>query len=222
MRSFLELYKNVRNPGIQNYEIKQALSWITNLPILELKHKALEKEIKKLSIKKEILFSDLDYIDANIMDSQIHINKLNHEIQNLSVKINIKQIKLGLLEESLDDLISSEDFLKIKNHIMQTAISMLDDKNDLLVASVVTVIQAIKLDPNKGFLISGLYNHTDNSNNEFDNSDYQMTIKEVKDYLTTNNTTFIDLLHMVYDKILFEVQNQMLFPIESQEQFRNY
>ena len=102
----------MRNPGKQNYEIKQALSWITNLPILELKHKALEKEIKKLSIKKEILFSDLDYIDANIMDSQIHINKLNHEIQNLSVKINIKQIKLGLLEESLDDSISSERFLK--------------------------------------------------------------------------------------------------------------
>jgi len=126
--SFLELYKNVRNLGIRNYEIEQALRCITKWPILELKHKALEKEN---------LFSDLDHIDANIKDSQIHINKLNHKIQNLSGKINIKQIKLGLLEESLDDLISSEDFLKIKNQILQTASSMLDNKNDLLVAQLV-------------------------------------------------------------------------------------
>lgn len=220
--SFLELYKNVRNLGIQNYEIEKALSCITRLPILELKHKSLEKEIKKLSIKKENLFSDLNYIDSNIKESQIHRKKLNHEIQNLSSKIFIKQTKLRLLEESLDDLLSSEDFLKIKNLIMQTASSMVDDKNDLLVASVVTVIQAIKLDPNKGLLISGLYNHIDNSNNEIDNSDYQETIKEVKDYLTTYHTTFFDLSNMLYDKILFEVQNQMLYPIESQEQFRNY
>ncbi len=212
--SFLKLFRSVRNLGIQDSEIVIALSNITKLSCFDLALKTKEKEIKRLNNEKESIISELNDLNASIEKSQIRIDQLNPEIQNLSGKINIKQTKLRLLEESIGDLLSSEDFSIIKNLIMQTARSMLDSRKDMLIASVVTIIQAIKFDPNKGLLISGLYNHIDNNDDESDNlnnSDYQMTIKKVKDHLTTYHTTFIDLSNMLYDKILFEVQNQILY-----------
>jgi hypothetical protein len=226
LHSFLKLYKNVRSLGIQDYEIVHVLSNITKLSYFDSDLKTKEKEIKILSIKKENIISELDDLDASIEESQIHRDQLIHEIQDLSSKINIKKTISRVLEESLDDLLSSEDYSKVKNLILQTASSILDSRKDVLIASVVTVIQAIKVDPNKEFLIRYVENNLiDNNDVEFDNlnnSDYHLYVKKMIDYLATYHQTLVDLSDMLYDRILDIIQNQILYPIGSQEQYRNY
>jgi hypothetical protein len=74
------------------------------------------------------------------------------------------------LNESVDNLLSSEDVLKIKNLIIQTTTSVLDNRQDIMTAAIVTAIQGIQSDPKKGFLVSYL------GNNFVDEVDYVLVI----------------------------------------------
>ena len=88
-----------------------------------------------------------------------------------------------------------------------------------MTAAIVTSIQAIQSDPNKGFLIRYL------ENNFVDNIDYgfsnlnnmrcHIDLKKAEDYLITHHTPILDLTNMLYDRILNIVQYNIFFKSQS-------
>ena len=107
-------------------------------------------------------------------------------------------------------LLVSTDFSNAKDSIKQTVTTLLDDKRDILIAAIVTLIQDIQVDPDKGFLISNLDNNlVGNDDHSFITSNalgYDLEIKKVENYLITYDSPIPDLTNKLYDKILKIVQ----------------
>jgi hypothetical protein len=125
------------------------------------------------------------------------------------------------LKKSVDNLLSSKDYLKIKNLIIQTATSVIDSRQDIMAAAIVTAIQGIQSDPKKGFLISYLgSSFVDNIDYGFGNSNkisYHLDLKKVEDYLITHHAPILDLTNMLYDRILNIVRYNMFFKPQSDD-----
>ena len=171
--------------------------------------------------KKDILLSDIDDLNKSRDKSQTLLDNLHGEIQKVSKEINKKHIILKDLKDSVDNLLSSKDFLKIKNLIIQTATSVLDNRPDIMTAAIVTTIQGIQSDPKKGFLISYLGNNfVDNIDYGFGNSNKiscHLDLKKVEDYLITHHAPILDLTNLLYDRILNIVQYNMFFKPRSDD-----
>ena len=170
--------------------------------------------------KKNILLTDIDDLNKSRDKSQTLLDNLHGEIQQLSKEINNKHIILKDLKESVDNLLSSKDYLKIKNLIIQTATSLIDNRRDIMTAAIVTAIQGIQFDP-KGFLISYLGNNfVDNIDYGFGNLNkisYHLDLKKVEDYLITHHAPILDLTNLLYDRILNIVQYNMFFKPRSDD-----
>jgi len=142
------------------------------------------------------------------------LNKQHDEIQKSSSENNFIQTHLRVLK-SLDDILISEDFSRVENLIKQAVTTFLDGKKDMLIASIVTVIQGMRVDPNKGFLISYLDNNlVDNIDNGLRNLNklgYLLDIEKVEDYLNANHAPILDLANVLYDRILKIVQYRIFF-----------
>ena len=164
---------------------------------------------------KDILISELDDLNKSKDKSQILLDNLHSEIQRLSSEIANKHINMKDVKESVDNLLSSKDYLKIKNLIIQTATSVLDNRRDIMAAAIVTAIQGIQSDLKKGFLISYLGNNfVDNIDYGFGNLNkisYHLDLKKVEDYLITHHAPILDLTNMLHDRILNIVRYNMFY-----------
>ena len=219
--SFLKLFRRVKKLGMSDHEIVLALSNTTRLSMLNIAVQKRNSELKSLETKKDILLSDIEDLDKSRDKSQILLDNLYSEIQIVSTEINKKQTSLKDLKESVDNLLSSKDYLKIKKLIIQTATSVLDSRRDIMTAAIVTAIQGIQSDPKKGFLISYLGNNfVDNVDYGFGNLNkisYHLDLKKIEDYLITHHAPILDLTNMLYDRILNIVQYNMFFKPESDD-----
>jgi hypothetical protein len=206
---------------MSDHEIVLALSNTTKLPLLNIAVQKRNSELKSLVTKKDILLSDIDDLDKSRDKSRTLLDNLHSEIQIVSTEINKKHIILKDLKESVDNLLSSKNYLKIKNLIIQTATSVLDSRQDIMTAAIVTAIQGIQSDPKKGFLISYLGNNfVDNIDYGFGNLNkigYHLDLRKVEDYLITHHAPILDLTNMLYDRILNIVQYNILFKPESDD-----
>jgi hypothetical protein len=219
--SFLKLFKKVKEFAISDDEIVIALRNMNLLPLMEIAVQKRRSEIKSLAAKKDILLSDIDDLDKSRDKSQTLLDNLHGEIQIVSAEINKKQTSLKDLKESVDNLLSSKDCLKIKNLIIQTATSVLDSRQDIMTAAIVTAIQGIQSDPKKGFLISYLGNNfVDDIDYSFGNSNkisYHLDLKKIEDYLIIHHAPILDLTNMLYDRILNIVRYNMFFKPQSDD-----
>jgi hypothetical protein len=219
--SFLKLFKKVKESAMSDDEIVIALSNMNILPYMEIAVQKRRSKLKSLATKKDILLSDIDDLNKGRDKSQTLLDNLHGEIQKVSEEFNKKQISLKDLKESVDNILSSKDYLKIKNLIVQTATSVLDNRQDIMTAAIVTAIQGIQSDPKKGFLISYLGNNfVDEVDYGFGNLNkisYHLDLKKVEDYLITHHAPILDLTNMLYDRILNIVQYNMFFKPQSDD-----
>jgi hypothetical protein len=219
--SFLKLFRKVKKSGMSDHEIVIALSNMTKLPLLNIAVQKRNSELKNLVTKKDILLSDIDDLDKSRDSSQTLLDNLHNEIQKVSVEFNKNQTSLKSLKKSVDNLLSSKDYLEIKNLIIQTATSVIDSRQDIMTAAIVTAIQGIQSDPKKGFLISYLgSSFVDNIDYGFGNLNkisYHLDLKKVEDYLITHHAPILDLTNMLYDRILNVVQYNMFFKPQSDD-----
>jgi hypothetical protein len=83
----------------------------------------------------------------------------------------------------------------------------------LLLALIVTVIQAIKNDPNKEILIESFgYNEIPDDFCDINNLEYPLDNKKFSGYIDTYFNMLRDMADMLFNKILKEVENQILHP----------
>ena len=154
-------------------------------------------------------------MENSIKQSQILLNNYNNKIRTLRSKIDINKTLLRVVEESLDDLLIRKDFSKAKDLIERTVSAFLDNRKDILITSIVTVMQCIQFDPNKEFLTryedNNLVGNNDYACSKLNKLGYYLDFKKVEDYLNTYHLQILDLANMLYDRILKIVQHLILY-----------
>lgn len=120
------------------------------------------------------------------------------------------------IENTIDSLIEGDErYLKIKKVVKDKVEDILNNRQDLLLASIVTVLLAIRGEPNKGMLIDYFgdygygYDDEDNFNNanNIENSPHPITR-----YIQTYHKPILEITGMLHNKVLKIIQNQILLP----------
>ena len=213
--SFLELFKQVKKLGMSDKHIAEALRDKIQLPLITMVVNNKKSELKSLISKKGILISEIDDLNESKYKSQSLLDKQHTEIQRLSSEIYQKQTTLDNIKESIYTLISGRDYSNIKNIVVQTTTDILDNRQDILTASIVTAIQGIQFDPNKGFLINYLEDtFVDDFDYNFGNVNKlncHLDLKKIQDYLISNHAPILELTNMLYERVLNIVQYNIFF-----------
>jgi hypothetical protein len=111
---------------------------------------------------------------------------------------------LKTTEDLIDGLKNSKDYSKINEIAERKVTSILNSKNDLIMACIVTSLLAIRNDPNKDSLIH-YFDYYHNPKNHFSETN------NVESYIQTNHAQLLEIIGMFHGKILEIVQNQ-IFP----------
>ncbi len=99
----------------------------------------------------------------------------------------------------------------IKDIIRQKTESILTNQRSLLLASIVTVIQAIKNDPHKDILIRSFgYDGTPDDFCDINNLEYPLNNEKFSKYMDTYHDMLMDMATTLFNKIIKEVENQIL------------
>ncbi len=96
--SFLRLYKRIREVGISDEVIIQALRNIRDLPTLRMTCQMTRKELGNLEDSKETLVSEIRDLKKSKASAQTLLNSNLDEIQRLSSIMNMKMSRIEKLE----------------------------------------------------------------------------------------------------------------------------
>ncbi len=108
------------------------------------------------------------------------------------------------MEKDIGDLNDGEGYSNIGEVAEQRAVaSILNNRQDLLVAAVAAVLMALRKDSKKSELITGF----DFYEGDMDNSEGSVDDALIKNYIQTHYKQILDTAGMLYDKILKRVQN---------------
>ena len=138
------MFKKLKHLGISEGKIVRALNNLDILPLLDDTINKKRRRVKSLAIQKDNFILELDELDKSKANSEIYLDNLHSEIQRASAELGKKQTILRNLEKTIHDLLSRKDFLNIKNLVIQTTTSVLDNRQDILTAAIVTAIQGIQ------------------------------------------------------------------------------
>jgi hypothetical protein len=209
--SFLEFYRFAKEEGASEQDFQYILQHGSNLHFMEElakqeaeKFKAALKQKRKVELETNELQKDKKALKNVCNQYQSKKDKISHELE-------AKTEFLKATEESIRRLTNGEEYTKIKETTKQTAVSILDNHEELLLAAVVTVLIALRNDPNKSILITS-FNYKDNTD-EFQLKNPNSLMDPVNDpyfrgYVRTHCKSVLQTSRLLYDRILDIIQNR--------------
>ena len=160
--------------------------------------------VKSSVEKNRYLIAKDKELQNEIERSKNIIQQCQSKIARLTNSIRIRSAQLQTMEKDIGDLNDGEGYSKIGEDAEQrAAASILNNRQDLLVAAVAAVLMALRKDPKKSELITGF----DFYEGDTDNSEGSVDDALIKNYIQTHYEQILDTADMLYDKILKRVQN---------------
>jgi predicted transcriptional regulator len=214
MPSILKLFKMIKKWRFAEKDILELLRHSNQLPSLDRvvdtrlrERKLLEHQIQNISQRFYELQEKTKILDDYLEEHQLESDELENEI-------NSKLKYLASTEARIEDLINGEDHLKINEIIENEVTSLLNNKNILIIACIVTALLAIRNDPNKEVLIH-YFDYYHNPKNHFSDTN------NVENYIQTNHTQLLEIIDMFHDKVLKFVRNQIFPSLPKHQYFSN-
>jgi len=178
---------------------------------------SLDELVQERKDELKFLVNQNNTLNSKIKELEVKLKQLNNiyirnqsEVDRLNNVIKSKSTYLNTLENSINDLINGEDYPGILEIVQQKVTSILNSKENLLIASIVTVLYILRNHPNKAILIIDpeYYDYemciTTNSEDFLKDSSF-------KKYIKTHYKPILDIANILYEKILKQVQNDILF-----------
>jgi hypothetical protein len=160
---FYTLYKITKEQGLGTEEIVETVKHGNELPILELKYENLKDELKLIENEKNDLVSEQENLANVISVSRTIIANLDQVIEQKTREIEALNCQKKKIASNLLYLMGSKEYKKVKDIAHQQVETNLKDKRALLLVSLVAIIEALKLDPEKQILIFNVPNNSSNS-----------------------------------------------------------
>jgi hypothetical protein len=209
--SFLEFYKVSKEEGVNEHDIRHIIQYGDQLQFLDYlvkdqakKAEELVKQVKNLKFEINKLQHRIKFQKNECQQYQSTKDKISHEL-------HAKSEFLKATEDSIHRLTSGKKYTKIKETTKQTATSILDNKNELLLAAIVTVSIALRNDPKKSALITS-FSHVDSAD-EFQLTNPNSWMDPVndpyfRDCVKTHYKSVLQTSDLLYDRILDIIQNR--------------
>ena len=203
--SFPTFYRIIKEKEIDEKGISKILQYSDQLLSLDELVQTRVKTIESSVDKNRDLIAKNKELQNKIEQSINIIQLYQSKLGRLTNSIKIKSAQLQMMEKDVGDLNDGEDYSKFREIAEQRAASILNSNQDLLVASVATVLVALRKDPKKSELITG-FNYYEG---DIDNSEDFLNDVSLNNYIQTHYEPILDTADMLYNKILKIVQNNI-------------
>ena len=147
--SFPTFYRIIKEKEIDEKGISKILQYSDQLLSLDELVQTRVKTIDSSVDKNRDLIAKNKELQNKIEQSINTIQLYQSKLGRLTNSIKIKSAQLLMMEKDVGDLNDGEDYSKFREIAEQRAASILNSNQDLLVASVATVLVALRKDPKK-------------------------------------------------------------------------
>jgi hypothetical protein len=190
--------------------IKNFLKYAFQVNSLDELVQERNNKLKFLVNQNTNLISESRELQNKIKQLKNIYKKNQSEEDSLDYIIKSKSTYLDTLENSIDNLTNGEDYQKILEITQQKVTSILNSKEDLLMASIVTTLYVLRNNPDKTRLIIDLEDY-DSETSITNNSGNFLNDLSFKKYIKTHYEPILDIANSLYEKILNVVQDDVLF-----------
>ncbi len=168
-------------------------------------------KIKDLTNRINFLYPELDELQNKLLQYKNDQKQYQDKMDKLTHTIKIRNNELRIIKNSMENLKNGKDYSKIEEIIQTNVISILNSKEDLLIASLATVLHVLRNYHDKTILII-VPNHLDyqcqasitsNSANFLNDTSF-------KKYIKTHYECILDIANIFYEKIIKIIQKEVL------------
>ncbi len=198
---FFRLYKNMKEQGFGPQEIVKAAKAGNDLPILELRYENLKDDVDQIENTKQNLISEKESLENGIAVSRTIIANLDQVIEKKTKEIKSLDSKQQMLLDGILRLMGNKEYKKVKDIAREQVATILSDKKALLTVSLIAVLQALTLNPEKHILISSLSNGVGNQSY----------------YIEQHRKELLELAEENQDKLASELVNTTMNSVFSQQ-----
>jgi hypothetical protein len=207
---FLEIYKIIKEEGIDEKGLRIILQNAAQLKFLgELVHLKNNK-LKELTNQINVVYSELDESQNKLLESKNYQKQYQNKIDRLTRTIKMRNNELKIIKNSIDDSKNDKDYSKIIEIIQENVISILNSKEDLIIAALTSVLYVLRNNPDKSILIIDP-NHLDYQAKITSNSANFLNDIPFKKYIKTHYECIIDIANIFYEKIIKIIKKEVLF-----------
>jgi DNA-binding Lrp family transcriptional regulator len=153
--SFLKLYRLMRQEEMQEEDIEHALKYAKELPSLENRVQQTRKELENIENKR-----NNSNAESFILEKQL--NKLKGDLELYQSSLHNKREEMAYLNNEIakiqsliDKIKNNEDYRIITEVAKEEVDSILENKKVILSLAVISVVGALKNDPNTKLLLGG-------------------------------------------------------------------
>ena len=156
---FIQLYKVMRKQGLGSAEIINTIRYGKDLPIIELKYENEISEVREMENRKRTLLSEIQNLEGTIEVSKNVITSMDQVLEEKRTEVKLLECEKQKLQSTMLWIMGSKEYRKIKDIARQQIETTLNDKQALLLVTLVAIIEAFKHDPEKQALLSDVRNN---------------------------------------------------------------
>ena len=191
-KEFTDLF--IEKKGITTKEIIETMNMVR-----ERKFRILELE--ELNIKITEHKEELDLFEEDIKSAQDHlaerqsmINSALEQKDTIEKAIKISRSKVKKKMDRINEINSSEDYYKARQALKLQVEAFMNNKKNVIPLAIISIVSALKNEPQKENIINGLFNSDDSSSNlpyNEDNMFYQNILQKIHETTWDNNSDVI-------------------------------
>lgn len=163
LEPFVQLYNTMKKQNLSSEDIINAVRYAKETSILELRSEKMKKEVVQLEARKQNSLPETENLEAAVSALRSVAANLDQAITQKTKEVTSLNCQIKKLASRLLEFMESKEYKKIKDAARQEIETTLMDKRSLLLVTLVAIIEAFKLDPEKQILLSTALSYVDNN-----------------------------------------------------------
>src|SRR5215204_2838950 len=157
LQDFINLFHLIKEEGIGKQEIVETIKMINDLPTIKEEYHEISAQLNDLRGQREFCISDNKLLICKNSELNIEYNSLLSKLESENRILQLTENELDKKIELLDSIKNSVEYANLKNQIEQQINEFLNQKKDLFKLAAMTILNIIKGDPKKIFLLAISY-----------------------------------------------------------------
>lgn len=180
-KDFTDLF--IEKKGITTKEIIEAMNMVKERQFRTLELEELNMEIMELKDVRDFLKEDIKSAKDHLAEIQSMIDSALEQKDTIEKAIKISRSKFEKKIDSINKINSSEDYYKVREKIKLQVEAFMNNKKNVIPLAIISIVSALKNEPQKENIINGLFNSDDSSSSNLpyneDNMFYQNILQKI-------------------------------------------
>jgi hypothetical protein len=202
---FLKLFRLGKEKGVTPEQIMKLIQMADSIHKLQEKLEQLQSEVLDISIRKSVGKEELEDLHKEIETTREKLTSVNKTFNMKYEELKEVCSQLQMLQNSVEEFKNGQDYQELKGIVRSEVVKTLLDNKNLLQNALVSVVVALRNDPDRHLLIDRM-EPTPFSTNTIINYNSFLALKRPP-YLQQGNEQFVSqrVLEMA-ENILYNLQ----------------